>query len=251
MPIHDWTRVEAGIFHDFHHEWISTIRRALNDGLLPPEYYALAEQQAAGFGPDVLTLQGAPPDAEDAPLGRNGSRSGAGLLAAVPKVRFQADSGREFFRRKKSAIVIRHVSGDDIVAVIEIISPGNKGSRNALKNLVEKACDLLEHKIHLLIADLFPPTKRDPHGIHAAIWEEMTDEPFTPPADKPLTMVAYESDLTVKAYIEPVAVGDALPDMPLFLEPGAHVLVPLEATYQAAWAAVPRRWRTVLEPAAG
>src|SRR5438309_561880 len=21
MPIHDWTRVEAGIFHDFHHSW--------------------------------------------------------------------------------------------------------------------------------------------------------------------------------------------------------------------------------------
>jgi hypothetical protein len=55
MPVHDWTRVEAGIFHDFHHEWISTIRRALNDELLPAEYYALAEQQAAGFGPNVLT----------------------------------------------------------------------------------------------------------------------------------------------------------------------------------------------------
>ena len=59
------TRVDAGIFHDFHHEWISTIRRALNNGLLPPEYYALAEQQAAGFGPDVLTLQAASPDADE------------------------------------------------------------------------------------------------------------------------------------------------------------------------------------------
>ena len=57
MPMHDWTRVEAGIYHDFHHEWISEIKRALNRGLLPEDYYALAEQQAAGFGPDVLTLQ--------------------------------------------------------------------------------------------------------------------------------------------------------------------------------------------------
>ena len=54
MPMHDWTRVEAGIYHDFHHEWISEIKRALNRGLLPEDYYALAEQQAAGFGPDVL-----------------------------------------------------------------------------------------------------------------------------------------------------------------------------------------------------
>src|SRR6267378_3876706 len=58
MPVHDWTRVEAGIFHHFHHEWISEIARALNRGLLPPDHYALAEQIAGGLGPDVLTLPG-------------------------------------------------------------------------------------------------------------------------------------------------------------------------------------------------
>jgi hypothetical protein len=36
---------------------ISENKRALNRRLLPPDYYALAEQVAAGFGPDVLTLQ--------------------------------------------------------------------------------------------------------------------------------------------------------------------------------------------------
>jgi hypothetical protein len=68
------------------------------------------------------------------------------------------------------------------------------------------------------------------------------------PPNKPLTLVAYECDLTTRAYIEPVAVGDPLPDMPLFLEPHGHVLVPLEAAYQAAFAGMPRRWREVLEP---
>ena len=32
MPMHDWTRVLAGIFHHFHHEWISEIARSLNNG---------------------------------------------------------------------------------------------------------------------------------------------------------------------------------------------------------------------------
>ena len=41
--------------------------------------------------------------------------------------------------------------------------------------------------------------------------------------------------------------GDPLPDMRLFLEPGAHVVLPLEATYQAAFDTLPHRWRTVLE----
>lgn len=60
MPIHDWSRVEDGIFHAFHHGWIDAIARTLNLGLLPSNYYALPEQFAAGFGPDVLTLEAAP-----------------------------------------------------------------------------------------------------------------------------------------------------------------------------------------------
>jgi hypothetical protein len=246
MPVHDWTRVDAGIFHDFHHEWISTIRRALNDELLPPEYYALAEQQAAGFGPDVLTLHGTGIAGGDRPSTGDAAAS-ANLLLAPPKARFTAESAGEFYRRKKSTIVVRHVSGDEIVAIVELISPGNKASRNALRALVEKACQLLEQKIHLLIVDLFPPTKRDPNGIHAALWDEIADEPFTLPANQPLILSSYESSLSVKAYVETVAIGERLPSMPLFLEPGAHVLVPLEATYEVAYTAVPRRWKSVVE----
>ncbi|MBM4094893.1 MAG: DUF4058 domain-containing protein, partial [Planctomycetes bacterium] len=125
MPMHDWNRVEAGIFHAFHHEWVSEISRALNRGLLPSEYYALPEQVAAGFGPDVLTLQGRP---RDEPNG-SGDRDTAGPTTALrtrPQPRFTAQSDTEFYRRRKSSIVVRHVSGDRIVAMIEIVSPGNK-----------------------------------------------------------------------------------------------------------------------------
>ena len=57
MPIHDWTRVGAGTFHDFHCGWVVEICNALNVGLLPPGYYARAEQVGGEVGPDVLTLQ--------------------------------------------------------------------------------------------------------------------------------------------------------------------------------------------------
>ena len=244
MPVHDWTRVEAGIFHAFHHEWISEIGRALNRGLLPPDYYALPEQQAAGLGPDILTLHG--PESTKGEKGEALSNGPTGMLLAPPRVRFTAESGGEFLRRKKSTIVVRHVSGDRVIAVLEILSPGNKASRNALKALIDKACELLEYKIHLLIVDLFPPTKRDPQGIHGALWQEITDETFVLPPDKPLTLAAYESSDAVKAFVEPLAVGDSLPDMPLFLEPGAYVPVPLERTYCEAFASVPLRWRQVL-----
>jgi hypothetical protein len=242
MPVHDWTRVEAGIFHAFHHDWITELARALNGGLLPADYYALPEQQAAGFGPDVLGLQ-------SPPAGEAGAAAGgtATLAPTRPRTTFTAETDAEFYRRKKSSVVVRHVSGDRIVAMLEIVSPGNKASRHAFRAFVDKACELLEHRVHLLILDPFPPGPRDPNGVHAAIWQEVQDEPFALPKDKPLTLVAYECDLTTRAYIEPIAVGDPLPNMPLFVEPTVYVWVPLEATYQAAFAGLPRRWRTVLE----
>ncbi len=56
MPVHDWTLVEAGIFHDFHTVWTGSLRNALNEGLLPDGYYALAEQHAGQAIADILTL---------------------------------------------------------------------------------------------------------------------------------------------------------------------------------------------------
>ena len=57
MPIHDWTRVDANLFHDFHQVWTINIRNALNGGLLPKGYSALVEQHAGGLVPDVLALE--------------------------------------------------------------------------------------------------------------------------------------------------------------------------------------------------
>lgn len=243
MPMHDWTRVEAGIYHAFHHGWISALSEWLNAGSLPDDYYALPEQQAAGFGPDVLTLQ-------TDPATENGNPAGGEVALAVhtrPQTRFTAEGTAEFYQRKKSSIAVRHVSGDRIVAMLEVVSPGNKGSDHAMEAFVRKACELLEHRIHLLILDPFPPGPRDPNGVHAAIWQRYQNEPFLLPADKPLTFAAYECDLTTRAYIEPIAVGDVLPAMPLFLAPEAHIPLALEETYHTAFQAMPRRWRSVLE----
>jgi hypothetical protein len=57
MPVHDWTRVRPGTFHDFHGSWMTHLKEALNGGLLPTGYYALAEQPAEEAWPDVLALE--------------------------------------------------------------------------------------------------------------------------------------------------------------------------------------------------
>ena len=68
MPVHDWTRVEAGVFHDLHVGWVPTIRTILNGGLLPEGYYAMAEQHAGRSIADVLTLHNSPAHPEPFPL---------------------------------------------------------------------------------------------------------------------------------------------------------------------------------------
>jgi hypothetical protein len=249
MPMHDWTVVDAGIFHAFHHGWIYEIANSLNQGLLPSDYYALPEQIAAGLGPDVLALQENCTEVGDGI--DSGGAATATALSARPKTRFTAEADAEFYRRKKKAVAVRHISGDRIVAFVEIVSPGNKSSRQTFQAFVDKAWSLLERRIHLLIIDPFPPGSRDPNGIHAAIWQEMGGDEFRLPDDKSLTLVAYECDIVTRAYIEPIAVGDTLPDMSLFLEPNGCVNVPLEATYQAVFANMPRRWREVLQATVG
>jgi hypothetical protein len=258
MPIHDWTRVDAGIFHHFHQRWVVAITDVLNESLLPQQYYALTEQQGAGFEPDVLTLKtSAASESDDAEpplvprLSGNGDRddgAARGILVAEPPVRITAETDLEFYRRKQSVVAVRHISGDRLVAIVEVVSKGNKSGRKAFADFIGKAVEFLCHRVHLLILDLQPTTARDPHGIHGAIWDEVAGEEYLRPADKPLTLAAYESGCGVRAFIEPVCVGDVLIDMPLYLDPGRYVAVPLEETYRAAFNAVPQRWRTVLEP---
>lgn len=243
MPIHDWTRVTAGIFHDFHHEWISTIKRALNAGLLPPGYYALAEQITGGMGPDVLTLE-APVGLPNAPNPKPGG-TGVALATRPPQVRFRARTEPDLYAQRAKAVVVRHTSDHSVVAMIELVSPGNKGGRAAIDSFVRKAQDAIRSGIHLLIVDLFPPGPRDPEGIHRLIWDDREGS-FPLPPDAPLTCVAYLAGDCPEVFLDPTSVGNALPEMPLFLTSETYIPVPLEATYQAAWEAVPAIWREAL-----
>lgn len=247
MPIHDWTRVSHGTWHDFHVVWIAEIRNALNMGLLPPDYYAQAEQIAGPLGPDVLALRES--GANELPVAQapHVEVGGIAVAAAPPPVRVTAEAEISDYAVKRRTIVVRHSSGDEIVAFLEIVSPGNKSSRHAIESFANKAIEALYRGYHLLIVDLFPPGPRDPQGIHGVIWSEISDDPFELPQGEPLTLAAYSAGPRKIAYIEPTAVGRELMDMPLFLTAERYVNVPLDATYQGAYRGVPRKWREVLE----
>jgi hypothetical protein len=123
MPIHDWTRVDAGLFHDFHQDWTIELRRTLNAGRLPSGYVALTD--------------------------------------VPPQARFVIEAEEDTYARRANRIRIQHRHGE-VVAVIEIVSPGHKSSRHALRRglvgivrrIEERVGNPLERDAHFLLTPL-------------------------------------------------------------------------------------------------
>ena len=66
----------------------------------------------------------------------------------------------------------------------------------------------------------------------------------TPPRRR--TVASYDSGGDTTVCVDPVTVGDLLPDVPLFLAPSWYVNIPLEATYRTSWEAVPQSIRDLV-----
>ena len=225
MPMHDWSKVTPGEFHDFHSSWMSEIRRALNKSLLPANYYAGVEQHVNGFIPDVVTLK-----ADPAPPRRY---SEGGTLLREPRQQPTVETGGAPYYRQNRLITVRRTGTLDLVGVIEVVSPGNKSSRDQLKAIISKATGFLNRGIHLVILDAVASGRLDPKGLHWAIWEELTGHEVPTPT-KPLTMVSYQATDNVRAFVQEVSPGDRLDDLPLFLTDGC-IELPLEAIYRSAF----------------
>src|SRR5436309_9411016 len=152
MPVHDWSRVDANVFHHFHQRWTIAICDTLNAGLLPSGYSALVEQPAGGLIPDVLALQRrSRPSPPVKPAG--------GVLTATPPKTRLVRQAKAVLAARGNRIVIRHRLGE-VVCVLEVVSPGNKSGRAALRAFIEKTIEFLRQGIHLLVIDLLPPTSR-------------------------------------------------------------------------------------------
>jgi hypothetical protein len=150
--------------------------------------------------------------------------------------------------RRGRHLAVRHVSGHQVVALIEIVSPANKDRKAHVRELAEKVVRTLEAGVHVLMLDLLPPGPHDPGGLHGAVWAYFDRAAYEPPADGPLTLASYAwAGLEPQAYVEPVAVGQSLREMPLFLTADRYVNIPLEATYGAAYRGMPEFWRSVIE----
>lgn len=247
MPMHDWTRVEQGIFHGFHGLWIAALNNQLNADLLPPGFYAYPEHHAGRFVAKLIMLHApGPPNVPPLPS----ATTGLAVADAPPKVRHRSELSPSA-RAPRRTLAIRHVSGHRLVAVIEIVSPAIKDRDEHVAELAGKIDGFLSAGIHVLLLDPFPPGSHDPDGIDAVV-REAYGSPESRPVlmpDEPLVAVSYCAALPVEAYLEQFAVGMRIPDMPLFFQADRYINAPLEESSMSAFEGVPAIWREAVATA--
>lgn len=245
--VHDWSKLFDGAFHHFHTTWIGELTKSLNNGLLPPGYYAAAEQVVGGPSPDVVTLDAWQPDGdEDGDRFPDSFAGGVALADSPPAVQYRIQLERDAFVTKANRIAIRHLTNDRLVAVIEIVSAGNKSSVSALEALSRKVRTLMSEHVHLLIIDLIRSGKNCPDGLPTYLSFSNFNATPNITEDKPFTLTAVRSGETYEAFVETIGVGDTLTDMPLFLNDSQYIPLPLEKTYESAWQGVPLPWKQKL-----
>jgi hypothetical protein len=127
--------------------------------------------------------------------------------------------------------------GGVVVAVIELVSPGNKDRQEARDGFTAKCLAYLQRGLGLIVVDAV--TERNA-GFFAALMNRLGLAGGEVVADAPeLHAVAYRpiqrnerSELDI--WLHPLTIGAVLPTLPLALRGAGCVPVDLEATYMQA-----------------
>jgi hypothetical protein len=220
-PLHGPRRWEG-----FHHAWATVIAQQLNDTTLPPEYFAEPE---ISIGPeleiDVATLR----------MSNGDVAAASTMLWAPPKPRIAARV--DFTRLDTYEIrVYQDLGGAELRAAIELVSPANKDRAGSRRTFAAKCAGYLKHGIAVVIVDIVTARTANLHRIlfdtlgvkSRRVWQSSTG----------LYAVAYRAATfrkspRVEAWPERLALGEALPEMPLWLTLDLCVPVRLEDSYLA------------------
>jgi hypothetical protein len=237
MPMHDWTRASAGDWHSFEFSWRCAISNHLTRSGLSQKYFSMITKlelrPETGFyemqepeKPNKL-----PPDDDTAEL--------PSRLQAIPSIH-EANYATDF-------LAIRESCFHTIKAAIFLVSKQDATVPYRKRALVQSAVGALTRGINVVVIDLCTNHRQPSDTISEAIWRELGNPPWERPVEASTSAVSFRTDFSVEAYLEPLRVGEVLPEIPLFLGRDLFVLLPLEATYAATWTMTPEPTRQALE----
>jgi hypothetical protein len=216
----------------FHGRWAAAMSDSLNERL-PPEYFA-EFQVTLGTRVEVdvatFTDNGVP---EPPPSGAVATAVQTRVWTPPTPVAVMPAAFPDDFEVQ----VFSSVAGPVLVAAIELVSPGNKDRDETRRAFAAKCAAYLQRGIGLVVVDIV--TSR-----HANLHDELIrllghDEGFAFPAPTPLYATAYrpahrQERNEIDLWREPLAVGQALPTLPLAVRGLGSLPIDLEATYTEA-----------------
>jgi hypothetical protein len=215
MPIHDWTRVDAGAFHSHHLGWMSSLRSTLNRGGLRPGFYAMAGH---------TTADGEPPTSVD--------------LDAIDDL--------EFYAARRRRVTVFGEPDDRLVARIEMVTPGDRRSPAAVDWFVSDLLDSAARGLAVLVIDPFP-TVLGTTGLADWLGEAGPFGRRRSPG-RHVTFAIRAAGERSTWSISTAPLGGRWPDVVLPLESGDSASVPLEPSYVWSFEGTPRHLVARLRP---
>jgi hypothetical protein len=218
-------------WESFHAAWATEIMRTLNRHVLPPGCFAEAQVHIGSrVEIDVATFE---QEREPTAVGVTNGNGGVAVETWAPPV--TALVMPALFPDEIEVQVFRTSGGAELVAAIELVSPANKDRPEARRAFAAKCASYLQQGIGLVVVDVVTERQANLHDELIRLLEQPDAFAFHEPAS--LYVAAYrpsrrEAGDQVEIWPVPLALGQALPTMPLALRGVATVPVDLETTYQ-------------------
>ncbi len=220
-------------WESFHSSWATKLADALTERWLPPNYIA---EEHAHLGPSV--------EIDVAPFEREASateEAGGGTVATVGPKEWAPPAADGLlpavFPDTFEVRVLATDTGPKLVAAIELISPGNKERPAERRAFATKCASYLSQGISVIIVDIVTNRRANLHNEILQVMEVADSLPFPPEAS--LYAVAYRplrrgKGDEIDVWRSPLALGQALPTLPLGLRADLVIPVDFEAAYAEA-----------------
>ena len=210
-------------WNTFHSAWASTLASRLN-AVVPGEF-RVHENLKLGGGVeiDVATVR-SPPGANGADTPRQSAWHPPAPAATTPAV----------FPDRFEVLVFRQFGGRQLVAAIELVSPGNKDRDETRTAFANKVASYLHEGVSVLVVDVVTERRANLHDD--LVLALGFPEDLRMGGDGALYAASYRPVVRdgrpeIDIWLNPFAIGDPLPTMPLRLIADYFVPVELEATY--------------------
>jgi hypothetical protein len=172
------------------------------------------------------------PSILDSPVADSGGGT-ATMTAISPTLTVEADL---YEQDEYEVRVYDTERGRQLVAAIELVSPSNEDRPGSRESFVGKVVSLLQQGVCVSLVDLVSVRQANLYADVLALFGR--NDPALGPTPPPLYAVTLRSRKPKKrrplldAWFYPMAVGQPLPTLPIWLSPDLRVMLSLETSYQ-------------------